>query len=142
MATLIVDFANQAQGDYSLRSAAADTSTRTGGGVDLQLTDGTVHAVFAVGVTDFSSGDETYTFKLQESDTSGGTYTDITGATAAWTAASGTDVQNSIKMVTSKIRSKRWVRAVVTIGGTTPSSFTSAFVFGQKKILGGSGTQL
>lgn len=139
--THIVDFANQALGDYSLRSAAADTATRTGGGVDLQLTDGPVHGVFAVGATDFASGDESYVFKLQESDTSGGTYTDIAGATVSWLATAG-DVQNTVKIVTTKLRSKRWVRAVVTISGTTPSAFTSAYVFGQKKILGGSGTQL
>jgi hypothetical protein len=139
--THIVDFANQAVGDYSLRSAAADTATRTGGGVDLQLSDGPVHAVCAVGATDFASGDETYVFKLQESDTSGGTYSDISGATVSWTAVAS-DVQNTVKLITTKLRAKRWVRAVVTIGGTTPSAFTSAYVFGQKKVLGGSGTQL
>jgi hypothetical protein len=143
MATYIGDFANQFQGDASIRPQAAYVSTTNGTGIDMQLSDGPITLLVTIGVTDFSSGDETYTFKLQESDTSGGTYTDISGVpSVAWTAVGG-DVQNTTKLVLTKLRSKRWVRAVATLGGTTPSCLGTAVIVGMKKILGTSpGNQL
>lgn len=134
--TTLVDFANQAQGDYSIRPQAALIASTNGGGVDLQLTDGPTHLVVAAGATDFTSLDETYSVKLQESDAAGGTYTDIPGASVAVTAPDTT------KLLTTRYRSKRFVRAALTVGGTTPSILVTAYVFGQKKVLGGSGTQL
>jgi hypothetical protein len=86
-------------------------------------------------VTDFASGNETYAVALTESDTSGGTYTAITGATASITAT-GTSAY-----ISTPQRTKRWVRAELTLGGTTPSFLGTVFIFGRKKITGsGAGT--
>lgn len=64
--------------------------------------------------------------KLQESDTSGGTYTDIAGATFAQKTAAGNEV------ISFSAR-KRWLRAVYTIGGTTPNFTFSCVILGNAK---------
>ncbi|MGH9753441.1 MAG: hypothetical protein ACREA2_11715 [Blastocatellia bacterium] len=65
--------------------------------------------------------------KVQEADTSGGAYTDITGATFAQVTAS-----NKTQLINFK-RSKRFCRLVITIAGTTPSYASAGQIFGQKK---------
>lgn len=142
MPTQLIDLANQLVCDASIRPQAALTSTTNGGGIDMQLADGPVHLLVTIGVSDFSSGDEKMIVKLQESDTSGGTYSDIAGVPSVTWDAAASDTQNTSKFVSTNQRAKRWVRAVATISGTTPSFFTTALVASQKKILGGSGTQL
>lgn len=135
-ATFLVDLKNAAVGDASIRPQAALTASANGGGVDFLNADGPVTLIATAGATDFASTDETYVLKLQESDTSGGTYTDISGATVSITAA------NTTKYVATQLRTKRWVRAVVTIGGTTPSILLTALVLARKKISGtGNGAQ-
>jgi hypothetical protein len=136
--TFLVDFPNAYVGDASIRPQAALTASANGGGVDMLKAEGPVTLLVANGATDFASLDETYVVKLQESDTSGGTYADISGApTVAVSAA------NALAAVATQLRTKRWVRAVVTIGGTTPSILIAAVVFALKKTSGtGGGQQL
>lgn len=132
---IISDFANVAQGGLSISPEAAITASANGSGIDMQLSDGPVHLIAMAGATDFTSGDETYSWKLQESDTSGGTYTDITSSNG--TSSVSTTAANTAVYLSVNTRLKRWVRAVVTIGGTTPSIVPAAYVFASKKTLGG-----
>ncbi len=100
------------------------TSTVTGTGVDL---DNTI-AVFAeLQVGTVSGTTPTLDVKLQESDTSGGTYTDIPGAAIAQVTAS-----TKIDGIDAK-RTKRWFRALATIAGTTPSFALSVSLWGNKR---------
>ncbi len=73
--------------------------------------------VISVGALDLTSGNETYNVKVQESDNDSD-FTDLTGATIAVTAA------NSLKIIPLNnldVKAKRYLRAVLTVGGTTPS---------------------
>jgi hypothetical protein len=134
-ATFLVDLEAALVGDASIRPTAALTADTNGTGIDLSLTDGPVHAIVIAGVTDFASLDEVYAIRLEESDTSGGTYTAISGATAAITATA------TCALISTGFRSKRWVRAVLDVSGTTPSIFLTVYVCGRRKIAGsGAGT--
>lgn len=134
--TFFTDIANVAQGDASIRPQAALTASANGGGIDLQLSSGPIHAIICAGATDFTSGDETYVVKLQESSDNS-TFTDISGASVSITA------QNTTVYISTNQRMKRYVRAVITIAGTTPSALVSVYVFSRKEIVGsGSGNAL
>lgn len=93
------------------------TTTVTGTGID---TMGYNDAMITLEVGTVSGTAPTLDGKIQESDTLGGTYTDITGAVFTQVTASNN---------TQKIRvgglgvggRKRFIRYVGTIGGTTPS---------------------
>lgn len=134
MSTFIHDFKNSVVCESSIRPQAALTADTNGVGVDLQLTDGPVFAIVSAGDIDLANADETYSFKLQESDASGGTYTDIAGATATITA------DNTTALISTNQRTKRWVRAVLDVGGTTPSILCAVLIGARKKLIGGSGT--
>ncbi len=100
---------------FTIRPQAA-TATVTGSAVD---TLGYNSAMAALEVGAVSGTTPTLDVKLQESDTSGGTYTDITGAAATQvTASNNSQVIRVEGLGTSR---KRFIRAVGTIGGTTPS---------------------
>lgn len=104
-----------------LFGAAARTATANGTGADLRSytnTQGHEHAAH-LNVGAASGTTPTLDVKLQESDDNA-TFTDITGATFAQRAAAGNE---TIHFRTRK----RYVRAVATIGGGTPS-FTFAVV--------------
>lgn len=101
----------------AVRTASAD-----GSAVDT-LGYNSAKLVIAAGDIDLTTGDETYVAKVQECATSGGTYTDVSGATATITA------DNQVKNIrvdglgTSRLR---YLRAVLTLAGTTPSCPSSA----------------
>lgn len=101
------------------------TSTVTGAAVDLVNGEGNAFAILHVGTV--SGTTPTLDVKIQESDTSGGTYADITGATIAQVTAS-----DKLRVINFK-RTKRFCRAVGTIAGTTPSFAFSVAILGQKK---------
>ncbi len=88
---------------------------------------GVMHALGTVASTSF-----TYAAKVQESDTATGTYSDITGATLA---AIGVTTGAQIVAVTTFQRTKRFLRYVGTIGGTTPTASLDAFFLGRTKQL-------
>lgn len=92
---------------------AARTSTANGTAIDLADTGPELFAFLNNGTTSGTS--PTLDVKLQECDTSGGTYSDITGATFTQLTAAGNEV---IRVAN---RTKRYVRAVATIAGTSPS---------------------
>ena len=136
-ATFLVDVPNVGIYKSSIRAQAALTANTNGVAVDLIEAEGPVALLVFAGDIDTSSADETYVVKLQESATSGGTYTDITGASVAITA------DNAEGAVATGLRTKRFVRAVLTVGGTTPSFLGVAAVLTRKKISGsGNGAQV
>ena len=102
---------------------ASITASTNGSGVDLRDFDGAM-VVFQAGTADTGSGNETYTPSLEESDDnsvySAVAASDLEGAMVNMTA-------NSVQRVGYK-GAKRYVRAVLTLGGTTPSIDASALV--------------
>jgi hypothetical protein len=124
MSTKLHDLVNQAD----LKSGASPqtaTSTVTGTGVDMINADSRCFAVQHVGAV--SGTTPTLDGKIQESDTSGSGYTDVAGATFTQVTAS-TNLQ-----VISFERTKRYLRYVGTIGGTSPSFALAALIGQQKK---------
>lgn len=101
---------------------AVRTATANGTGVDV-LAYNSLKLVVQAGATDFTDTDETYSFKIQES-ADNSTFSDISGAVGTVTAANQT-VNIRLDGLNTGTR-KRYVRAVVTIGGTTPSCACSA----------------
>jgi len=102
---------------------ASFTATTNGSGVDLRDFDGAM-VVFQAGTADTGSGNETYTPSVEESDDnsifSSVAASELESALVNMTA-------NSVQRVGYK-GAKRYVRAVLTLGGTTPSIDASALV--------------
>ncbi len=117
-----------AQADLAVvENIAAKTTTFNGTAFDALNYEGIAQIAQYVGVV--SGTTPTLDGKIQESDTSGGTYTDIAGAT--FTQVTATNNLQTIKIDVSA--AKRFLRYVGTIGGTTPS-FTMGVAFnGVKK---------
>lgn len=110
----------------NLFPSAARTATANGTGVDLQQYSGDVAVVL-----DSAAGTgttPTLDVKLQDS-ADNSTFADITGAT--FTQVTGTASQQ--KIVVNKDAARRYVRAVATIGGGTPSFTFSVNALGVKK---------
>lgn len=74
------------------------------------------------------TGDMTLDVKLQHSDVVGSGYTDITGA--AFTQVTTTASTQKISINTNE--TKRYVRAVVDVGGTTPEFIVGVSLLGIK----------
>lgn len=129
-----IDLANTSLFELSLVPATR-TSSANGTGVDLLTAEGPFFALLSVGDIDLASADETYAFKIQES-TDNSTFTDITGAT--FTAVTA---DNAKQIINVDNRSKRYVRAVATLGGTTPSCPCTVAILAKKKIAGASGVK-
>jgi hypothetical protein len=72
----------------------------------------------------------TYLGKLTESDTSGGTYTDVTGGAFTVTAANTASVQ---KIAVHSDNMKRFIKAVVTVAGGTGAGAVTIVGLGSKK---------
>lgn len=108
-------------------TALSGTTAANGSAVDCDGMEGPVFGIVAVGTATGSPTSFTVTGKLQESDTSGGTYTDLATQDTAVVSASGTQA------IIRGQRTKRWVRTVVTpafVGGSSPTAPTAAVVVG------------
>lgn len=138
-ATFLTDLELNAFLGFTYSGTITSDTTTNGSAVDCALSDGVIHLVGIVG--NYGDASTQAVVKLQESDTSGGTYTDISGATTTL-AASATANDNSVFAVQAIYRSKQYVRGVVvTSGGGTPSVPIALAVVGRKKITGsGTGT--
>ena len=103
------------------------TATGTGSAVDLQLYEGDIAVIL-----DAEAGGAgiTYAVKLTESDTSGGTYTDVTGG-AFTTTDANTALVEKISVNTDGM--KRFVKASVTVAGGTGAGAVSVVALGSKK---------
>jgi len=102
---------------------AVRTSSANGTGVD---TMGYVSAkaVISAGDIDLTTGDETYSFKIQDS-ADNSTFADVTGLTTTVTADN--DVKN-IRIDGLGTTIRRYIRVVATLAGTTPSCPVSAVI--------------
>ena len=104
------------------------TSSANGTGVDIQDYIGKLKLVLD-SEEGTGNADNTLDVKIQHSDASGSGYTDITGA--AFTQVDGsTAAFESISLDTRS--TKRYIRAVATIAGTSPSYATSVILHGVK----------
>lgn len=101
------------------------TVTTNGAAVDLVDSDNQCSATLHIGAVTGTS--PTLDVKIQESATSGGTYTDIAGATFAQQTASNKWLSINFK------RSLRFGRAVAILAGTTPNFTMAVVILGQKK---------
>jgi hypothetical protein len=126
MTTWINDLANNAVLGVSLQASSRSTNAN-GTGVDLVDTDGECFAFATVSAVSAGTTAPTVDISMEESTASGGTYTAITGATFAQITAAGTPAPINFK------RTKRFVRAVGTVGGTTPTWTGAVLIMGQKK---------
>lgn len=108
------------------------TATTNGTGVDVGNLTGTgLNAMVQLGA---GTGTGTIDVKLQESDVLGSGYTDIPGA--AFTTLVVANVNTSYEVFTQK-STKRFVRAVATVGGTVSFSI-AAILYGQLRNSGNS----
>ncbi len=120
-------YAIQALSILAAASFAADTN---GAGVDIRDYHGLGKFVLNSGAAT-GNANATADMKLQHSDASGGTYTDVTGgAFTQVTNPGGASLQELLLNVDSL---KRWVRAVVDVGGTTPNVVCSVTLVGKKQ---------
>ena len=110
---------------------ATSTSTRTGTGIDVTAYDGNVACIVRSSVGTGTT--PTLDFKLQDSDAVGGTYADVTGATATQITDAAEGALNTQKIVFNANKVKAFVRVVGTIAGTTPSFINSAEFVGNKQ---------
>lgn len=94
-------------------------STKTGSAVDLQDYEGDI----ALSLDAEAGGSGiTYAVKLTESDTSGGTYTDVSGAAFTTTTANTALVE---QLVVNSDETKRFIKCVVTVAGGTGAGAVS-----------------
>jgi hypothetical protein len=103
------------------------TGTVSGTGVDMNEADGPIHGLLVVGAV--SGTGPSLDVRYQASDTSGGTYADIgvPGSVHPQVVASSKCSWADFK------RPKRWVRAVATVAGGSPSFSVSVALFGVPK---------
>ena len=103
------------------------TTTGLGSAVDLEDYEGEMAVVL-----DAEAGGSsiTYAVKLQESDTSGGTYTDVTGG-AFTTTDANTALVEKISVNTNDM--KRFVKLSITVAGGTGAGAVSVVALASKK---------
>lgn len=111
----------------TLLAAASRNADANGTGVDVSALEG--HAIAVLEAANVSGTTPTLDVKLQESDTVGGTYTDIAGA--AFTQV--TTVAGIQKLALEIQATKKFVRAVVDVGGTSPVYTCGCYLIGQPK---------
>lgn len=96
---------------------ATRTANANGTAVDTKgYSDGML--VVSAGDIDLASADETYVFTVEESDNGSTGWTAVSGISVAITA------DNQVKearLADLNLARKRYLRAVLTVGGTTPS---------------------
>lgn len=109
-----------------LLASATRTTDANGTGVDCAEYDGVVAVTLN---SSAGSGDMTLDVKLQSSDTSGGTYADIAGA--AFTRV--TTTASSQVIFVNVAETSRFIRAVVDVGGTSPSFIVGCQIVGEPK---------
>ena len=103
------------------------TATGVGSAIDLLDYEGDI----AVSLdAEAGGGSVTYAVKLTESDTSGGTYTDVSGG-GFTTSGANAAVTEKISVNTDSIQ--RFIKASVTVAGGTGAGAISVVAFGSKK---------
>jgi hypothetical protein len=123
-----MDLANLFKSGYSL-SPQQITATTNGTAVDFQDCEDEVTSVIQVGAN--PGNDTTIDVTLQESSDNS-TFTAVAGTGDSHTQIVGDQV-NQLEMVTSFIRTKRYVRQLWTITGTSPTPMCSGMLMARKK---------
>lgn len=127
---MLIDLVNTVVAGASIRPSAV-TSDTNGSGLDFANGEISTNAILEVGAV--SGTTPTLDVKLQES-TDNSSWSDISGAT--FTQVTAANQRQAIRC----LRSKRYVRAVADVGGTTPSFTMCVEIVAQKKYSGsGSG---
>ena len=108
--------------------AGTFTSSGNGSGVDLRGYQGKLKVTLNSGAG--GGADHTLDVKLQESDDNS-TWSDISGAAFTQVTNAGPSLQS---MSVDPRATKRYIRAVRTIGGTSPSFGFAVTAVGQKQI--------
>lgn len=111
----------------TLLPALSRSADANGTGVDVSALEG--HGIAILEAANVSGTTPTLDVKLQESDTSGGTYTDVAGA--AFTQV--TTVAGIQTLAVEIQKTKKFVRAVFDVGGTSPVYTAGCYLVGQKK---------
>ena len=103
------------------------TTTGLGSAVDLEDYEGEMAVVLDA---EAGGASITYAVKLQESDTSGGSYTDVTGG-AFTTTDANTALVEKISVNTNDM--KRYVKLSITVAGGTGAGAVSVTALASKK---------
>lgn len=137
MSNKINDWANGVTYAPGIAAPTAALATSiTGTGVDCIALDGNMGLLQVIGTV--ASTSFTFQGKVQEADTATGTYSDVAapGTTAAVTTPAITSTTGAqIVQVVNFQRTKRFLRYIGTIGGTTPTASLDAMFLGQNKQL-------
>ncbi len=142
-ATFLTDLKNAIVAGTTIAPQTISSATTTNGlAVDMQLSDGPIHLVVTLG--DCGDATSTLAITFQESaTTTSGDFGDITGGPTLTTTASATANDNTVFALSTNLRTKRYIRAVLTTLTGSVSFIVAVAVVGRKKILGsGSGNQL
>jgi len=102
-------------------------STKTGSAVDLQDLEGDMECILDA---EAGGASVTYAVKLTESDTSGGSYSDVASGAFTTTAADTASVQ---KLTVNTDEMKRFIKVVVTVAGGSGTGAVSVSALAQPK---------
>ena len=108
-------------------ASASVTATATSSAIDLKEFDGDVLLVLNCAAGTGSS--PTLDIKVQDSDTSGGTYGDLSGATFTQVTTSA----SAQTLEVNKDECKRFIKIVQTVGGSSPVFVYGISLVGAKK---------
>lgn len=123
-----------ASGTTNSELEAVDTYTTTQTSPALDVTNRTGIALVTLHSKEGTgNADNTLDVKLQESTTSGGAYTDITGATFTQVDDTAGGAIEGIAVDMNKV--KGFIKAVGTIAGTTPSFIYGVTVAARKEVI-------
>lgn len=140
MSTNLHDISGNIAGAGSLLPGSVlDSGAESGVGVDMHNVSGNCTGLFCFGESTGSPTTEAYALKLQESDSAGGSYSDIPNATLSLPAAAGGSYDGLVYGITTGLRSKRYVKTVATptfVGGSSPEMPISGVMVGQKGAIG------
>lgn len=114
---------------YQLAVRPNTVSATTGVGSAIDLNDYEGDIVFSLDASAGGSG-ITYAVKITESDTSGGSYTDVSGG-AFTTTDANTALQEKIYVNSNDLM--RYIKASVTVAGGTGTGFVSVVALAAKK---------
>ena len=114
---------------YQLAVRPNTDSASTGVGSAIDLNDYEADIVFSLDASARGSG-ITYAVKITESDTSGGSYTDVSGG-AFTTTDANTALQEKIYVNSNDLM--RYIKASVTVAGGTGTGFVSVVALAAKR---------
>ena len=127
----IIDFGNEATQARLQDPVAVTANGASSTYVDLQGFQGKVKIALAIGA--ITGTTPTLDTKVQDCDTSGGTYADLATPVAFGQKTNQTGTVDAIVVDTRLCR--RFLKLYNTVGGTTPNFTISAVVIGQKQTI-------